>query len=133
MRVCRFAIDGLSLAGFYDEERIVPICEAAELYAEIADAGLILPATSDLLDLLPPDGETLDSLRQLARWIAADANLDEIAIPIGEARLLTPIPRPPKILLLAGNYAEHVREQGGTAAERESTFPYVSSSSPRPH
>ena len=36
-----------------------------------------------------------------------------------------PIARPPKLLLLAGNYAEHVAERGGTAAEREETFPYV--------
>jgi 2-keto-4-pentenoate hydratase/2-oxohepta-3-ene-1,7-dioic acid hydratase in catechol pathway len=29
------------------------------------------------------------------------------------------------LLLLAGNYAAHVVERGGTAAEREETFPYV--------
>jgi 2-keto-4-pentenoate hydratase/2-oxohepta-3-ene-1,7-dioic acid hydratase in catechol pathway len=35
------------------------------------------------------------------------------------------LPRPPKILLLAGNYAKHVAERGGTTAERDETFPYV--------
>ncbi len=29
------------------------------------------------------------------------------------------------MLFLAGNYAKHVAERGGTAAEREETFPYV--------
>ena len=36
-----------------------------------------------------------------------------------------PIARPPKILLLAGNYAAHVIERGGIAVERAETFPYV--------
>ena len=38
---------------------------------------------------------------------------------------MVPIARPPKILLLAGNYAKHVQERGGTVAERAETFPYV--------
>ena len=36
-----------------------------------------------------------------------------------------PIAQPAKILLLAGNYATHVVERGGIAAERDETFPYV--------
>ncbi len=36
-----------------------------------------------------------------------------------------PIANPPKMLFLAGNYAKHVAERGGTTAEREETFPYV--------
>jgi 2,4-didehydro-3-deoxy-L-rhamnonate hydrolase len=42
-----------------------------------------------------------------------------------EIRLLPPVPRPNKLLLLAGNYPEHVKEQGDVAAERRETFPYV--------
>src|SRR5690606_22279427 len=33
--------------------------------------------------------------------------------------------RPNKLFLLAGNYAQHIEEGGGVAAEREETFPYV--------
>ena len=47
------------------------------------------------------------------------------AIPTAEAELLVPIPKPNKIFLLAGNYADHIREGGGIAAERAETFPYV--------
>ena len=43
----------------------------------------------------------------------------------GEGELLAPIPCPPKLLLLAGNYAEHIREGGGEAAEKETTTPRV--------
>jgi 2,4-didehydro-3-deoxy-L-rhamnonate hydrolase len=40
-------------------------------------------------------------------------------------QLLVPIPQPKKLFLLAGNYAEHIQEGGGIAAERAETFPYV--------
>ena len=43
----------------------------------------------------------------------------------GEGELQAPILCPPKLLLLAGNYAEHVREGGGEAPEKETTTPRV--------
>jgi 2-keto-4-pentenoate hydratase/2-oxohepta-3-ene-1,7-dioic acid hydratase in catechol pathway len=49
----------------------------------------------------------------------------EAAISTAEAELLVPIPRPNKIFLLAGNYADHIKEGGGIAAERTETIPYV--------
>jgi len=42
-----------------------------------------------------------------------------------EVRLLAPVPWPNKLLLLAGNYADHVKEGGGDAPERETTTPRV--------
>ena len=40
--------------------------------------------------------------------------------------LLVPIPRPNKLLLLAGNYNEHLPEGAAVAGtERAETFPYV--------
>ena len=44
---------------------------------------------------------------------------------MNEVKLLLPIPRPNKLFLLAGNYADHIREGGGVATERTETFPYV--------
>lgn len=128
LRICRFSLDdGLALAGFYLDDIIVPIDQAAEAHAEAEDVDLILPATEDLLDLLPPDGSVSDSVRDLARWLDGPEAppLEDLAIPIADVRLLTPIPNPPKLLLLAGNYAKHIEEHGGVAAERQETFPYV--------
>jgi len=48
-----------------------------------------------------------------------------VALATDSVQLLVPIPRPNKLLLLAGNYADHIREGGGIAAERAETFPYV--------
>jgi 2,4-diketo-3-deoxy-L-fuconate hydrolase len=129
MRVCRFILEGeFPLVGFYDDNRVVPVEQAAELYADQEDDNsLILPATEDLLDLLPSEGTAFDSVRQLARWLngPGQSAVEDLAIPLDEVRLMVPIPRPSKLLMLAGNYAEHIQEQGGIAAERATTFPYV--------
>jgi 2-keto-4-pentenoate hydratase/2-oxohepta-3-ene-1,7-dioic acid hydratase in catechol pathway len=40
-------------------------------------------------------------------------------------RLRPPVPHPPKILCLAGNYASHIREGGGQAPAKTNTTPQV--------
>ncbi|RPI88847.1 MAG: FAA hydrolase family protein, partial [Planctomycetaceae bacterium] len=52
-------------------------------------------------------------------------SIAKVAITTSQAKLLVPVPRPNKLFLLAGNYADHIREGGGIAAERAETFPYV--------
>lgn len=127
MRLCRFSLEGVVLLGFYMDDRIVPIDQAAEAYLEIEEDELLLPATDDLLQMLPPDGVGYAEAKRLYDWVEGPAAppIDEISLATADLELLTPIPNPPKILLLAGNYAKHVEERGGVAAEREETFPYV--------
>src|SRR5262249_38781695 len=127
MRLCRFGPEASPGVGFYDERGIVPLGDAAAAVAAATGERLDLPASSDLLALLPPDGPSFPVARRLAGWLEGNrgalsrrAVLDPAATP-----LLVPIPRPNKVFLLAGNYAEHIREGGGTAAERAETFPYV--------
>jgi 2,4-didehydro-3-deoxy-L-rhamnonate hydrolase len=127
MRLCRFSLDNLILTGYYADDRVIPIDQASEAYCEEVGVELLLPATEDLLDLLPPDGPSYHAARTLADWVEdLDATLlDELSIPLEDVQLLVPIGHPSKLLLLAGNYAAHVVERGGMAAEREETFPYV--------
>jgi 2-keto-4-pentenoate hydratase/2-oxohepta-3-ene-1,7-dioic acid hydratase in catechol pathway len=127
MRLCRFGTDTKRSIGLYLEDGIVPLQEAAAQFTSRTGERLDLPATDDLLAFLPPDGPGFSPAQRLARWVeenrgslAAGTVLDPANTP-----LLVPIPRPNKIFLLAGNYAEHIREGGGVAAEREETFPYV--------
>src|SRR5258708_2887547 len=110
MRVCRFQIDDAILSGFYGDDRVVPFVAAADAYAEETGIELDLTAAEELLDLLPPDGSSFKAARDLAAWVDRldPDGLDELAIPLDEVRLLVPIARPPKLLLLAGNYAAHV-------------------------
>ena len=127
MRVCRFAFEEMVLTGFYADTYVIPIDQAAEAYSRDNGVELLLPSTEDPLDLLPPDGISHESARDLHAWVDGldDEERAELTIPVSEVRLLVPIANPPKVLLLAGNYAKHVAERGGTAAERQETFPYV--------
>jgi 2-keto-4-pentenoate hydratase/2-oxohepta-3-ene-1,7-dioic acid hydratase in catechol pathway len=127
MRVCRFGYEEMVLTGFYADTHVIPIDQAAEAYSRETEVELLLASTEDLLDLLPPDGISYEAARELGAWVERldEAGRVELMIPIDDVRLLVPIASPPKVLLLAGNYAKHVAERGGTAAERRETFPYV--------
>lgn len=127
MRLCRFMVDDLTLIGFYVDEHIIPIDQAADAYAEATGVEIVLPPSDDLLDFLPPDGEAFADAQTLDLWVRGLSG-DELAalgVPTNEVHVLTPVAAPRKILLLAGNYAAHVAERGGSAAERAETFPYV--------
>src|SRR5262245_52404727 len=126
MRLCRYGPENLPQVGFYLDRRIIPLTEAATAYTRVTGQRLELPSCAELLAFLPPDGVGFAAARELAGWIDSvgtafpGGSLDPAA-----TQLLVPIPRPNKIFLLAGNYAEHIREGGGMATERAETFPYV--------
>lgn len=133
MRLCRFRLDDLVLVGYYLDDAVIPIDQAAEIAAE-ADA-VRLPdaaAAESLLDYLPPSGPAHEHAVLLWSWLQTlrPDRLAEIRLPLADVELLVPIPDPPKLLLLAGNYPKHVEERGGQAAERAATFPYVFSKPP---
>lgn len=127
MRLCRFRHAGRVSAGFYSEACIVPIAVAAAKYAEAVGDKLAMPDGDDLLAFLPPDGAACREAAKLAKWVADNGPLlpDGVRLSPASVELLVPIPRPPKLLLLAGNYAAHIEEGGGVAAQRAETFPYV--------
>lgn len=117
MRLCRIGPEATPAVALYFDDGVVPLREAAAAFVRAGNR-LALPDSVDLLDFLPPDGVGHAAAAEVARWAADHA-------PRRQADLLVPVPRPSKIFLLAGNYADHVREGGGVAAEREQTFPYV--------
>ena len=127
MRLCRFLLEDMALIGFFADDRVIPIAQAAETFGESGDDELLLGQAEDLLSLLPPSGELHEACQRLADWVESldDEALGELAIPIDDVTLLVPIERPGKLLMLAGNYAAHVAERGGTAATRAETFPYA--------
>ena len=127
MRLCRFLLDDLTLVGFYMGDSVIAIDQAVEAAADTAGIDLMIGASDDLLDYLPPDGSVHESVRTLWDWIGGLTSEEraELSTPIDEVQLLVPVANPSKLLLLAGNYPKHVEERGGTASEREQTFPYV--------
>lgn len=120
MRLCRYqAGDGRPQLGFFRDAFLVPLRAAAKRF------GLTARDDDHLLACLP-GGESFASTRELFEVLtrAGEAGR-ELKLPVTDIQLLVPVPQPPKLLLLAGNYAKHIEERGGKAEERERTFPYV--------
>lgn len=118
MRLCRYMHRGEAGWGLYDPQFVIG-CERA--IAATLGPGLLTSWES----AWPMDSDLWQRLKARLREIAANPPGDCPKIAIGDIQLLPPVAHPPKLLLLAGNYAEHVREQGGVAAEKQRTFPYV--------
>ena len=123
MRLCRFEQDGKAQAGFYFDKHIVPVSAAAKAVQGKTDRKLSLGNGDDLLPLLP-HGKRHADVKRVAAYLEEHPNaVGELAAK--GARLRTPVPRPNKLFLLAGNYAKHIEEGGGIAVARAKTFPYV--------
>ena len=126
MRLCRFQHAGRPAVGFYFDQYVVPLDQAARQHAETTHQQLTLPAGDELLPLLP-HGAAHEAARTLYGWVERQGSgLDTRSrLAVESVQLLVPVPRPNKLFLLAGNYAEHIEEGGGVAAVRAHTFPYV--------
>ncbi len=79
---------------------------------------------SDAIALLSADQAGRDHAGQLIDWALARRDSGLLRNP-AEVRLRAPVPRPPKILCLAGNYAEHWREGGHEAPPKANHTPEV--------
>jgi 2-keto-4-pentenoate hydratase/2-oxohepta-3-ene-1,7-dioic acid hydratase in catechol pathway len=118
---------GRPAVGLYDDESVMPLEAIGKAY-ETASGQMGPPTGSDdLLDYLPPDGKHFAATKKVAQWAAASRrpNDQTARVALDRVEWLLPIPRPNKLLLLAGNYNEHIQEGGGAATERAETFPYV--------
>lgn len=126
MRLCRFSEGNQVRAAFYFDNYLVPVVGAARIYRDRTHKEVQMSGGDDLLEYLPPDGKSYSAAREIASWLADNPGAaDGVKQEMAKVRLLTPIQRPPKLLLLAGNYAAHIEEGGGTAVARQKTFPYV--------
>jgi 2,4-didehydro-3-deoxy-L-rhamnonate hydrolase len=117
MRLCRYSDQGTVRIGFYSEDAIRPLHEAARA------AGGELPESDSLLPYLP-GGAARGLAVELGQRITR-GDVTVTSIPTERATLLVPVANPSKLLLLAGNYSAHIEEGGGRAEERARTFPYV--------
>ncbi len=119
IRLCRYQQDRAVRVAFYHDDHLVDLHRLAEAVR------VPLPASSDLLDFLPPGGKVaaVAELEQQYRKLP-DKDRARLQIPTKGVRLLVPIAEPKKVILLAGNYGAHIAEGGGQAPERRETFPY---------
>jgi 2-keto-4-pentenoate hydratase/2-oxohepta-3-ene-1,7-dioic acid hydratase in catechol pathway len=125
MKLCRYSHAGQSGPAFYLDSTILPLRKAAEVFGRIRNQTIPVGPEDSLLPYLP-HGAQFQQARTLYQWIqTGPEEVKPLAIPVNQVQLLRPVPHPPKLLLLAGNYAKHIEEGGGLAVTREKTFPYV--------
>lgn len=91
--------------------------EASRIAHALSDARVPLEADA----FLATGDAGLDAARAAVEHVAKlderEVRREAVAIPVNDARLLPPVPRPPKIVCVARNYAEHAREAGLKVSE----------------
>lgn len=120
LRLCRYQAKKDVKVALYFDDHVVDVQQlASTLKANV-------PSSTDLLDFLPPDGKGAAAIGDLSkRYLSMKAEEQgAFKTPVSSIKLLTPIPEPKKIILLAGNYNAHIVEGGGQATEQKETFPY---------
>jgi 2-keto-4-pentenoate hydratase/2-oxohepta-3-ene-1,7-dioic acid hydratase in catechol pathway len=132
MRLCRFVQPGSGgrpqVGFFLDNERVAPLSAVTARHADATHQRLALeePDGAEITAFLPPAGRAYGAARQLAEWLERNLEGQSAALlQRGGYELLSPLARPGKVLCLAGNYAKHIEEGGGTAVARQQTFPWV--------
>ena len=95
MRLVTYSRDGSVCCGLMSDGGIIDI---------VADWGGDNPPRC-AVEILRRGQQCLDKIRKLT-------NKATNVLPVDSVKLLAPIPRPGKVLALAGNYAEHIAEAG---------------------
>ena len=73
----------------------------------------------------------LDAARQALQWLANadDQVLAQVSAARADVKLLAPVPNPPKLFALAGNYMEHIQES--TQKKLQATISEADKATPR--
>lgn len=77
---------------------------------------------ADMLSFLH-GGEAAQATAQAAIDWAKEQGVQDFHKPVASVKLGPPLPAPGKLLCLAGNYAEHIQEGGGTFVGKEKMIP----------
>lgn len=101
--------------------RVCDLATASYGYrATQAQGGFVLPA--DMVEFLETGEKGLQLARKVLSW-AAQTGI--ATAPLEAVQLIAPVPRPPKLLALAGNYQEHIVEGGGTPVDKTKVVPML--------
>ena len=109
MRLVTYRLSGEPRVGALVDRNVVDLNRA--------DPGL----PSDVVTLLRAGPSSLERARRVAAEAAADPSAAAVQ-PLTGVKLLAPIPRPPKIICVGLNYADHAAEAGLAIPARPSIF-----------
>ena len=112
MKLLSYASPSGPRAGFLLGDQVYDLARMAP------ELGLQIPA--DMREILKM--ERMDLVRSIVDRTRASART---GTPLTEVQLSAPVPRPDKILALAGNYQAHIREGGGQIVDRHNSTPRV--------
>jgi len=94
-----------------------------DLTAMAEASGLVDTAdVADMRALLEAGEAGLDGVRATQMW-ATNNNRSDLRVLRHEVTLLAPLPCPGKLMCLAGNYASHIEEGGGSYIGKEKMIP----------
>jgi len=103
MKLATYSKEGSVCCGILTDEGLIDIASALRIRSGQAKEDSNPPRSiKEILERGPAYLEKLAGLEKSA----------EALIPLDSVKLLAPIPRPGKILALAGNYVEHIKEAG---------------------
>lgn len=119
MKLVTFATaNGAEYLGALTDGGIVDLAAAARA------SGRMTSALTDAIAFLEAGSAARDAALFLVEWSLVRRDPATLIDP-GAVRLRAPVPRPPKILCLAGNYADHWRESGLAAPPKANRTPDV--------
>jgi len=101
-------------------QSVVDLAIASAAYQASQAGGAVLP--SKMNDFLATGAAGL----ALAKSVVSYASETGVGLaPLSAVKLHAPVPTPPKILCLAGNYQAHIQEGGGQAVDKNKILPKV--------
>jgi len=115
MRLVTYRKAGASRIGALVGKHVVDLTEASAA----SGAPIIPPCMVGFLEM------GAKGLRAAEKAIRYAENHAEFLAPFRPSSLLAPVPRPRKLLALAGNYAEHIKESYGKARAKKEMTPRV--------
>lgn len=117
MKLATYTLGDYTKVGVVLDEQIYDLAACMEGLGK-SDPTL---ATSTLL-FLETGPEGMDAAQEAVVWAQSNGG-DELVHALGDVTLNAPLPCPGKMLCLAGNYAEHIQEGGGTYVGKEKMIP----------
>lgn len=110
MKLVTYSWGGEPRFGALVDDRIVDIQRATSYFA--AEKAALRPIGSRIETFFENIDVLLPSLREVIALSSASPLRSELSVARDQVKLLPPIPRPPKTICVARNYAEHAKEAG---------------------
>lgn len=110
MKLVSYSEDGKARFGLVLGDRVIDVARASQAFRN--DDPSIAEISARIEFFFEDCATLLPSLRKIEAKFLAGGDQSAVSRPIGEVRILPPIPRPPKTICVARNYAEHAKEAG---------------------